>query len=71
MFVQYMKCNRTHSAIISYGLYLYFSSRSLRLAAKRLESTTIRSQVMSDRCLVKEIFVDETLLRVDGHDFWL
>jgi hypothetical protein len=25
----------------------------------------------SDRRLVKEIFVDETLLRVDGHDFWL
>jgi putative transposase len=82
-----MKCYRTHPAIISYGLYLYFSSRSLRLAAKCLESTIRRSHVaiwkwvqkysncadmfISDRCLVKEILVDETLLRVDGQDYWL
>ena len=79
----------THPAIISYGLYLYFSSRSLRLAAKCLESITItrRSHVaiwkwvqkysdcadrfILERRLVKEVFVDETLLRIDGHDFWL
>jgi putative transposase len=82
-----MECNRTHPAIISYGLYLYFSSRSLRLAAKCLESVIKRSHVsiwkwvqkysdcanrfMTDRRLVKEIFVDETLLRIDGQDYWL
>jgi putative transposase len=86
-----MECNRTHPAIISYGLYLYFSSRSFRLAAKCLESTTIRrrSHVViwkwvqkhsccadrlisaADRRLVKEIFVDETLLRIYGQDCWL
>ena len=82
-----MECNRTHPAIISYGLYLYFSSRSLRLAAKCLESVIKRSHVsiwkwvqkysdcanrfMIDRRLVKEIFVDETLLRIDGQDYWL
>jgi putative transposase len=82
-----MECNRTHPAIISYGLYLYFSSRSLRLAAKCLESVIKRSHVsiwkwvqkysdcanrfMADRHLVKEIFVDETLLRIDGQDYWL
>lgn len=84
-----MECNRTHPAIISYGLYLYFSSRSFRLAAKCLESTTIRRShvaiwkwvqkysgcadrlISADRRLVKEIFVDETLLRIDGRDCWL
>lgn len=84
-----MECNnRTHPAIISYGLYLYFSSRSFRLASKCLESTTIRrshvaiwkwiqkysdcaDRFISDRSLVKEIFVDETLLRIDGQDCWL
>ena len=84
-----MECNRTHPAIISYGLCLYFSSRSFRLAAKCLESTTIRRShvaiwkwvqkysgcadrlISADRRLVKEIFVDETLLRIDGRDCWL
>jgi transposase-like protein len=77
-----MKCYRTHPAIISYGLYLYFSSRSFRLAAKCLESTTIRRshvaiwkwvQKYSDRTdrfvtprrLVRDVFVDETLLKID------
>jgi transposase-like protein len=23
------------------------------------------------KCKVKKIFVDETLLRIDGHDYWL
>jgi transposase-like protein len=36
-----MKRNRIHPAIISYGLYLYFSSRSFRLAAKCLSTTAI------------------------------
>jgi putative transposase len=82
-----MECCRTHPAIISYGLYLYFSSRSFRLAAKCLESTIRRSHVaiwkwvqkysdfadrfVVEKCKVKRIFVDETLLRVDGQDYWL
>jgi transposase-like protein len=83
-----MECNnRTHPAIISYGLYLYFSSRSFRLAAKCLESTIRRSHVaiwkwvqkysncadrfVVEKCKIKKIFVDETLLKIDGHDFWL
>ena len=88
-----MKCNnRTHPAtIISYGLYLYFSSSSLRLAAKCLESVIRKSHVaiwmevgseifilivlvdrfVTDRLLVREIFVDETLLKIDGQDYWL
>ena len=77
----------THPAIISYGLYLYFSSRSFRLAAKCSETTIRRSHVViwkwvqkySDRAdrfithrsMIKEIFVDETLLRIDGQDYWL
>jgi putative transposase len=81
-----MEYKRTHPAVISYGLYLYFGSRSFRLAAKCLESIIRRSHVaiwkwvqkysdcadrfMADRRLVKEIFVDETLLRIDGQDFW-
>jgi putative transposase len=77
----------THPAIISYGLYLYFSSRSFRLAAKCLGSTIRRSHVaiwkwvqkysdcadrfVVEKCKVKRIFVDETLLRIDGQDYWL
>ncbi len=68
-------------------MYLYFSSRSFRLAARCLESMVKRSHVaiwkwvqkhsgiadryMTDKRLVKEIFVDETLLRIDGYDYWL
>jgi putative transposase len=82
-----MKCNKTHPAIISYGLYLYFSSRSLRLAAKCLESVIRRSHVaiwkwvqkysdctdrfVTPRRLVREIFVDETLLKIDGQDYFI
>jgi putative transposase len=82
-----MECNRTHPAIISYGLYLYFSSRSFRLAAKCLESIITRSHVaiwkwvqkysncddrfITARYIVREIFVDETLLKINGQDYWL
>ena len=86
MFVQYRKCYRKLPAIISHGLYLYFS-RSLRLAAKCLESVIIRSRVaiwkwvqeycdrtdrfVTARHLVRKIFVDETLVKIDGQDYWL
>jgi putative transposase len=82
-----MECNRTSPAIISYGLYLYFSSRSLRLAAKCLESIITRSHVaiwkwvqkysdcadrfVTARHIVREIFVDATLLKINGQDYWL
>jgi putative transposase len=78
---------RTHPAMISYGLYLYFSSRSFRLAAKCLSSVIERTHVSiwkwvqrysdradrfrTDKRLVREIFVDETLLQIDGCDYWL
>lgn len=79
---------RTHSAIVRYGLYLYFSSRSFRLAAKCLESIVKRSHVAiwkwvqryselsdrfkTDRRLVRAIFVDETLIQIEGKDYyWL
>lgn len=70
-----------------YGIYLYFSSRSLRLAAKCLASTIKRTHVTIwkwiqkyssladkfriDRHAVEKIFVDETLLQIDGKDYWL
>jgi putative transposase len=74
--------------VIRYGLYLYFSSRSFRLAARCLSSIIKRTHVSiwkwvqkysslvadkfgTDRRLVKEIFVDETLLQIDGKDYWL
>lgn len=82
-----MKRNRTHPAVIAYGLYLYFSSRSYRCASKCLESMVKRSHVAvwtwvqkysgcTDRFrpnkrAVREIFVDETLIRIDGRDYWL
>ena len=79
-----MNRNRTDPAIIRYGLYLYFSSRSFRLAAKCLSSIIRRSHVTIWKCVqkyadcvdglfrtddrrpVRVIFVDETLLQIDG-----
>ncbi len=83
-----MKRNRTHPAIIRYGIYLYFSSRSFRLAARSLSPIKKRSHVslwnwvqkysagcadifQTNKYAVKEIFVDETLLQIDGKDYWL
>src|SRR6266508_5529208 len=82
-----MKRNRTCPAVIAYGLYLYFSSRSYRCASKCLESIVKRSHVaiwkwiqkysccadifQTNKRAVKEIFVDETLLKIDGQDYWL
>ncbi len=82
-----MNRTRTDPAIVRYALYLYFNSRSFRLAAKSLVSIKRRSHVsiwkwvqkyssLVDRFRiarrsVKEIFVDETLLQVDGQDYWL
>jgi putative transposase len=73
--------------MIRYGLYLYFSSRSFRLAARCMSSVTRRSHVSiwkwvqkyssladrfrTNRHLVKRIFVDETLLKIDGQKYWL
>jgi putative transposase len=79
---------RTHPAIVRYGIYLYFSSRSFRLAARCLESIVKRSHIaiwkwvqeysgcadrfrIINRHAVREIFVDETLLQIDGQNYWL
>ena len=79
---------RTHPAIVRYGIYLYFSSRSFRLAARCLESIVKRSHVaiwkwvqeysgcadrfrIINRQAVREIFVDETLIQIDGQNYWL
>lgn len=79
---------RTNPAVIRYGLYLYFNSRSFRLAARSLSPVLRRSHVVAiwkwvqkyagfadrfqtDRRAVRVIFVDETLLQIDGIDYWL
>jgi putative transposase len=82
-----VKYVRTNPAIIAYGLYLYFSSRSYRFASKSLEPIIKRTHVsiwkwvqkysrLADRFkvnrrLIKEILVDETLLKVNGQAYWL
>jgi putative transposase len=82
-----MDRTRTHPAVVRYALYLYFSSRSFRLAARCLSTAVTRSHVSiwkwvqkysnladkfgTNRRLVKAIFVDETLLQVDGEKYWL
>jgi putative transposase len=83
-----MNRNRTDPAIVRYALYLYFSSRSFRLAARSLAPIKKRSHVSlwnwvqkySDRVAdrfridkhqVKQIFVDEALLKIDGQEHWL
>jgi transposase-like protein len=73
--------------MIAYGLYLYFNSRSYRLVSKSLEIITRRSHISIwkwiqrfsqyadkfrvNRHLVKEVFVDETLLEINSQDYWL
>ncbi len=85
--VDNIKRIRTDPTIIAYSLYLYFNSRSYRLASKSLEPIIKRTHVsiwkwvqkysnIADRfviakCRVKEIFVDETLLKINGQDYWL
>jgi putative transposase len=84
-----MKRNRTHPAIISYGLYLYFSSRSFRLAVKCLSTaaaiarthvaiwkwiqkySSLADRFRIDKHSVKRIFVDETLIKIEGQNYWL
>ncbi len=85
-----MNRTRTNPSIVRYGIYLYFSFRSFRLAARCLGSsiTKRRSHVSIwkwvqkyssladnrfgiDRHTVREILVDETLLQVDGENYWL
>jgi putative transposase len=82
-----MKRNKTHPAVIAYGLYLYFNSRSYRCASKCLDLIIKRTHVsiwkwvqkyahIVDRFRiiknrVKVIFVDETLIQIDGQNYWL
>jgi len=81
-----LKYIRTHQAIVAYGLYLYFNSRSYRCVSRSLEHIVKRSHVsiwkwmqkhadVVDRFWVnknqvKMIFVDETLIQIDGKDYW-
>jgi putative transposase len=78
---------RTPVPLMLYGVYLYYASRSLRLASKILEPVIERSHVsiwnwvqrlasISDRFSidrrdVKRIFVDETLITIKGREYWL
>ena len=78
---------RTPVALMLYGVYLYYASRSLRLASRALERITRRSHVSIwkwvqrfapvadrfsvDRRDVKRIFVDETLITIRGREYWL
>ena len=78
---------RTNPSIIAYGLYLYFNSRSYRFASKSLEPIIKRTHVsiwkwvqkyasLTDRFVIggrriKDVFVDETLLKINGENYWL
>lgn len=83
-----MKRTRTHPAVVSYGLYLYYSSRSFRLAAKCLSSFILKrshvtiwkwiqryvflaNRFRTDRHKIRQILVDETLVEMDGLEYWL
>ena len=83
-----MKRTRTYPAVVSYGLYLYYISRSFRLAAKCLSSFIVKRSHVTiwkwiqryvfladrfriDRHKIRQIFVDETLVKIDGLEYWL
>src|ERR1043165_3002340 len=59
---------RTHPALVSYGLYLYYSSRSFRLAAKCLSSSFIvkRSHVTIWKWVQRYAYLDDRF-RIDRH----
>jgi transposase-like protein len=77
---------QTQPAIITYSLYLYFSSRIYRFAYKSLEPIIKRTNVsiwkrvqkysrLADRFkvnihLIKEILVHETLLKINGRAYY-
>ncbi len=78
---------RTPVPLMLYGVYLYYASRSLRLASRALEPIVERSHASIwnwvqrfasiserfsvDRRDVKRIFVDETLITIRGREYWL
>src|SRR5436309_14865261 len=81
-----LKRIRTDPAIFAYGLYLYFNYRSYRFASKSLEPIVKRTHVsiwkwlqryseLADKFVIGkqriEIFVDETLVKINGQDYWL
>ena len=83
-----MNRTRTHPSIVSYGMYLYYSSRSFRLAAKCLSSFMAKRSHVAiwkwvqryafladrfriDRRKIRQVFVDETLVKIDGLEYWL
>jgi len=84
---QFMKRERTPLPLMAYGVYLYYCSRSLRLASRSLEPIIDRSHVsiwnwvqrlahLADRLSVDRrdvrcIFVDETLIRIKRREYWL
>ena len=78
--------NRTPSAYIGYGLYLYFSGLSLRRASQILSSYFIKrnrvsiwnwiqkykpKRLSSKKKTVKGFVVDETLLKIGSELLWL
>jgi transposase-like protein len=78
---------RTPVPLMLYGVYLYYASRSLRLASRALEPMVERSHVSIWKWVqrvapfaerfsvprkgVERIFVDETLINVSGREYWL
>jgi len=84
---KFMERERTPLPLMLYAVYLYFCSRSLRLASYALEPIIDRSHVSLwrwvqrfasiadrfniDRAAVQCIFVDETLIKIKGREYWL
>lgn len=62
-----MNRDRTHPAIISYSLYLYYSSRSFRLAAKCLSSLLQRRSHVSIWKWVQRYAFLADRFRIDRH----
>jgi putative transposase len=84
---KFIERERTSLPLMVYAVYLYYASRSLRLASRCLEPFVKRSHVAiwkwvqrfahltdnisSDRRDVRCIFVDETLIHIKGREYWL
>lgn len=87
MATNHIERERTPVPLMLYGVYLYYASRSLRLASKILQPVIERSHVsiwnwiqrftpIADRFTVdgrevRRVFVDETLITIRGREYWL
>jgi hypothetical protein len=55
MMMDIVKCIRTDSAVVAYGLWLYFNSRSYRFTSKSLEPIDCKENTCPNLVVVEQL----------------